>query len=549
MNKEKLKKTIALYNILIIWMIMNDTPMTRILLSAVLMGGISIVVVQVTRAKNLPFGHYGFTFVLLVISAIVINIVNNSIIFHWLVVIVFLLGMATIYRTCYVYKLDFRAIWHICDDIFILCFFHIKEYVTQSNNSMVSREKRLKHSIATVIATAVLALLLKIASRIDVNFAYYINMLYNLIKNNLPYIAASAFFGIIVSAFLYSFIYGLLEGTIEKNPNWYFHNMSPLIPSKKLSISVRLYFNIISLTYVLNIVVLVNILIILVNIYYYLNLFGVNNRRFNDSYYSDGFIPMLINIFISCCLFYLCHRFIAIENSNPDINEEEINKCQNKSIFAAGTSVVVFLFASARYYHIIYKYGITANNYIWFKVLVVIAFYLFFFLRFCFKGDKNFLTLNQLGSAILGVIFISIFIWNINIFPSLNTSIFFAKLNNGDLINYNEDVPIDMLVVSEQDINIAYMEEASVFAIPSLVKLLDVSNPYGKTGKSVSEVALQYIEKIYMEELKPDERVRLAEAIGIEKIEVILESLENEPYYKVWNGSMRAMRMYMNNHK
>lgn len=535
MDKKKWKNGITISSILLFWILLHDNPIMRLMLVILLVTGLSCSVFQIAKENNTRF-HCKISFALAIITAIAILMSEKLVFIYILLVLEAFLYILALYRTCFPARLDWNKPGQILQDIFQLSFFNIFDYINPVDNSTEAKKKKTVNMAATVFMMVVLFILLGTGIRADANFKYMVGVFINGFFEELPYIGLSILYGVILSAFLYGYISSLSQEYNKEYPvcthNSGFkenNNTDPFIKD--------IYFNPVCYIYILNVTLFIDSVILIINIFTYWNPLGLKFVYTDKNYYENGFWSYFIYLIVNFCIFLCVYRLL--QNNKLVYPEEEyldwqdreelFTRIRKKLFITSLVCIGIFVFVVARFLCIIYRQGITNNNFFWLYGLLAEGMVLYNVFVYAFRDKGNVFKLHKVVFMVL-VFAVFVFIWNKNLFPLYNLWLFQAKYSSGELVNASSGQPKEDIVISAEDIDINYMATSGKYAIPPLVSLLDKDNPYAGTGYSVSEYALKCIGNIYIEESETD-RQKIEKAEGFEKLDVIVRSMEDNIFY------------------
>lgn len=542
MEKKNWKRGITIFSIFLLWGLMHDSPIMRCLIVIALVGGLSLANLKIAKEKKVPV-HYRFSFVLFLVSAACLLVIERLWLLYVLLICTIAYGMLALYRTCYPYKLDWKGLKQIAQDIYQLCFMNITDYFMLLDTSMKAEKKRNMRIAAVLASIVTFVVLVGLGSRADIYFAYSMQMMFHAVYNQLPYIGLSILFGSIMASFLYGYIVGLMLDQVKLNPKWYFQEEClPLLSEKRENFLDGLFHSVCP-QWVLNMVIFCNCIFVGENLFSYWNPLRWQLELAGGSYYSDGLAPAWIWILANCCILGIIQRYFSrydnesLNGKADDWVEEKadteilLKKIKRRLILAELTSIGIWIFTIARFIHLIYESGIKYNNYLWLPCIVATGMGL---------GEFLWMTLKKWGEVSLGpciirgigILIVVMLVWNKCFFPTYNMLLFQEKYESGNLANFEVGLDKELIVISKDDIDLFYMETSGKYAIPALTFFLDKNNPYGETGYSVSEVALKCLESICINELEDDNQ-RIKEAVGIDKLRVIEEIMENDSAYSI----------------
>lgn len=441
-------------------------------------------------------------------------------------------GLLALYRTIYPCGLSLRSLYGILQDVVFLLFANIDAYLVSENRTAVEKKKETRRWIAAVFALIFLVLFAFLFSFADYDFAAAAAALLYAAQEYLPVVILSLFAGMVLAVFINSFIVGLLNGDLEKNPNWYFKKRA-VSPAMAIIDDIRSFFYSEELISILLYVAgFFNVCFILVEIYHYSLL--IADGEIAESM-GKGYVVILVCIFIEGSFFYISGRYKKDHGDN-------VCRFDRLWVIVGILSMIVLILAGMRYFYSIMEAGIHKEN-SWLLYFYVGCFiYICCFLKSALSGKGEFWNFAVWERMVL-VFVIIFFLWNENWFPKYNSMIFLYKYKKEE---WGTEMPIQ-----RGKLNVEEMMGIGKAAVPALVKLADLENPYADTGESVGETALKGIVMIYKEDFAEKEWQQIKEMTRYDQLRKIVSGLKEKPYYSfgIRGESLQVLEEYLDAHE
>lgn len=518
------KRKITIFSILLFFLAMNEGVVTHLLLTMLLIYALSFTMKGIAVEKNVCC-RYKLSFAFSIAFSIVINITPNVFWFDFLIVLALVIGLFSLYRCCYPKMKVIKGWRQSLLDIILLLFAQIPDYFVREDDSILNRKKRSQYFIATIVAGGVFCIVIGLYSHADTNFAYLLQANIYRIKAYSGKLFLSTILGIFLAMEIYSFIRGLLLDILEVNPSIDYLN-ERIEPIQKTEREFLIHIvNPLSTCWILNVIIVGNTFFIITELLYYWNVFNFQNLTQNTLYYQKGYIGIIAGVLVSDIILYIIYKF-------AELIRPYIFKCRIKIFTVLCTDFIVLCFGGCRYFRILYAYGINSKRSIGLYVLIVMMIYLFSALYGALNQLWDSVVENCIRWSTIVCLVVGLF-WNANVFPVYNTDIFLYKYKTMDLVNYQTGQEIGKVIISREDIDILDMSNANRFAIPSLVKLLDIQNYYEEKSSTVSTEVRKILENILQKDCNREELQQIEEAAGEERLKVVIELLDAKPEYAI----------------
>lgn len=546
MDSRKCKICTTIFGIFSLGIILSDWDFKGILLFMWVLIWLSAAVSSLAKQKN-HAAHYGISFELTIVLSAALLMAENFFIQGMICFGIFFFGLMALYRTCYPER-EMIPLYTL-KNINYLLFANLTLFLYPGKLPPNEKAKRTFYKIAGVTAFLCFVLFAGLGRIADINIANVMRLLWKLISENIAYIVLSIVMGLFLASALYGYLRGLSEeqlGQMAKESN-----TNELVLYDEKNIWIELFCNPICGIWMLNIIIFFDSILFAVNLFFYWNPFGLDFGENGSIYRSSGFVPMLIIIVLSICIFRGVNYILEYGKKRIYANETVgvlLEKCQRRLIVAVLTTFLIEIFAVARYCNILYTNGINSSNKQGLFGLLICTVILGYFLLYGFKLYKP-TILKGYFCASLAAIILSALLWSSVTFPLYNMLLFTDKMERRQLTYSSADRPIGEIVITQKDIDVYFMEESGLYAITSLVKLLNYSYAYEGTDGNVADAALESIGRIFAEEFYENrEEIRAAE--GIEKLSLIVKYMENDPGYLlgIRRWCRQSIMKYINQH-
>ncbi len=534
MNKKKWKNGITVFGIFLFGAMISNFVFREVFLFIWLLMGIAVSISYISKARGVA-AHYGIFFDLVLLFAVILLVSDNMVILQILILIILFLGMAALYRTCYQEKLNFSVLKNTLNNVKHLMFINLSEYFIPLEKSRDEKETKMVKQIGVVLAALIAVVFTGLGRFADANIANILKIVWEFVAQNIIYIALSIVGGMSIAIFLYGYISGLLDNRLGDRSSTV--SVPDSDEKEEVNQQVQIYHNPICGKVVLNAVLLWNCFILLVNIIFYWNPVGIGFTNVEHNYFSDGLLLFLIILILDCCIFawvsYMLaygKNMIAAKGSNPTVfNDELLRVCKRKLTIVVLTAFGIWIFAIARYVNLLYDNGINGSNRQWMFWLLANGIALGYFMMCGLAANEHHFR-KKFAIVSGGIMIAAAFFWCQMMFPLYNLLLFEHKMNNNCLASGPVEMSDGDIIILRQDIDILFMEEAGLYAVPSLLKLLEYNYNYEGTDESVSKAALKSIENIFCDEFYEDREV-IQQAEEIEKLDVITAYMQDNPEY------------------
>ena len=534
MNKKRWKNGITVFGMILFGIMISNFIFREVFLFIWLLMGIAVSISYIAKTRGVA-AHYGISFDLALLFSVMLLVSDNMLTLQILMMLILFFGMVALYRTCYQEKLSFSVLKSTLKNVKHLMFINLSDYFMPLEKSIEEKETKMVKRIGAVLAVLAAVVFIGLGRFADANIAEILIIIWEFVDENIIYLVFSIVGGIGIAIFLYGYTSGLMDDRLGDRSGTVSVTDSDV--KGEVNQQVQIYHNPICGKVVLNAVLLWNCFILLVNIIFYWNPVGIHFTNIEHNYYSDGLFLFLIILIFNCCIFawvsyvlaYSRNMMAAKKGNLAVFNDELLRVCRRKLTIVVLTAYGIWIFAIARYGNLLYDNGINGSNRQWLFWLLVIGIALGYFMMCGLAANlRHFRKKYAIVSA--GIVIVTAFFWCHMMFPMYNLLLFEHKINNDCLASGPDKMSDGDIVILKQDIDILFMEEAGLYAVPSLLKLLKYNYNYEGTDESVSRTALNSIENIFCNEFYED-RKEIQQAEGIEKLTVIAAYMQDDPGY------------------
>lgn len=526
MDLRRCKLCITIFGIVFSGIILSNWKLKGILLFIWVLIWLAAAISYLAKQKK-NTAHYGISFEVTVILSAALLMAGNFLIQGVIFLGLLFFSLMALYGTCYQESKVTPV--HVLKRINYLFFANLTLLFYPGKQSPREKENRTYHKIAGVTAFLCFVLFVGLNRLADNHIANILGLLWKLVSENIAYILLSIVLGLLLASALYGYMYGLIAdqiGQMTVKSETY-----ECSPDRENNLWLELFCNPICGIWVLNAIIFCDSLLLIVNLFFYWNPFGLNFGASGRDYRSSGFVPMLIIIILSVCIFRgICFTLEYGKKGCID-NEQLIEKCRIRFIAAVLTTFLIGIFAIARYCNIIYANGINNSNKQGMFGILICMIALGYSALYGFKLYKASFLRGYFCTSML-LIMLTVFLWSTITFPMYNMLLFVDKYENQQLTYSSKDKQVEETVITSKDIDVCFMEESGLYATMSLVKLLNYTNAYEGTDGNVADAALESIGRIFAEEFHENQE-KICEAEGVEKIMQIAECMENNPTYMI----------------
>lgn len=524
MDLKKCKICVTIFSIVFSGIVLSTWKLKGILLFIWVLIWLAAAISYLANQKNRA-AHYGISFELTVMLSAALLMAGNHIV-QWGVFFGLLFsGLMALYRTCY--QESEMTPMHVLKGINYLLFANLTIFLYPEKLPPKEKENRTYYKIAGVTAFLCFVLFVGLDRFADIHIANMLGWLWKIISENISYIALSIVMGLFLASALYGYMYGLLAyqlGQMGVEPGTYKH-----CPNNGNNLWTELFCNPICGTWVLNAIIFCDSILLIVNLFFYWDPFGLNVGAFGKAYRNSGFIPMLIIIVLSVCAFRGIYYILEYRGKKYSGNDKLFEKCRHRFIVAILATFLIEIFAVARYCNILYTNGINNSNKQGVFAILICMIALGYSAIYGFNLYRRSFLRGYFCVSML-LIMLTAFFWSNITIPMYNMFLFMDKYENRQLTYSSKDKSAEETVITLKDIDVYFMEESGLYATIPLVKLLNYSNVYEGTDGNVADAALESIGRIYAEEFS-ENKEEICAAKGIEKIMRIAEYMENDPSY------------------
>lgn len=524
MDLRKCKVGAVIFSILFSGIILSDWHFKGVALFIWVLSWLAATISFLAKQKG-HTTHYGIFFVMTIVLSVAFLMAEDFITQGMICLGIFYSGLLALYRTCY----RETSLSDMAKDVNYLLFANLPLLIDPGELSPQEKEKRTFQKIAIITAFLCFVLFTGMGRFADIHIANLMRLMWKLISENIAYILFSIITGLGLATMLYGYLYSLLKGML--GPEGIRTNTSELSKYEKENRWIDFFCNPICGTWILNIIILCDTIFLIVNLFFYWNPFGLDFESDGNAYRTSGFTQILLIIILSNCIFGGIYYILECEKRKTCEEKMKVlaEKCRYRFIVAVLATFMIWVFAVARYCHIVYANGINSSNKHGVLDLVICIVVLGYFLLYGFNLSKSGVLKGYFGMSIALVI-LTAFLWSSITFPMYNMLLFTNKIEHQKLAYSFTGQPMQEIIITEKDIDIGFMEESGLYAVASLIKLLDYSNIYEGTDGSVSDTAMKSIGRIFAAEFF-DNRDEINAAEGGEKILLIAEYMGNDPGY------------------
>lgn len=544
MDSRKCKICTTIFGIFFSGIILSEWNFKGIILFMWILVWLSAAISFLAKWRRVN-AHHGISFSMAIILSVVLLMTENFMIQGMICVSILFFGLMALYRTCYQRRESISTF--MLRDMKYLFFANLTRYLYPIALTKEEKDKRTLYEIAVVTAFLCFVLFAGLDRFADIHIADLLHFLWEIFSENIAYIMLSIVMGVFLASALYGYLYGLSTGQLEqlaKDSNIY----SLALYAEEKNLWVKLFCNPICGILVLNIVIFCNSILLIANLFYYWNPFGLDFGASGIVYRSSGFVMMLIIIALCGCIFGGINHILEYGKTeavhkDADIDVSLFEKCRRRLIAAVVVTFLIWVFAAARYCNILYASGINNSNKQGMFGLLACIIVLVYFLLHGSSKPRHVIAKAYFYISVASII-LSVFLWCGITFPLYNMFLFENKLEHQQLTYSFTGLSDGELVITEKDIDIYFMEESGLYAVPFLVKLLEYANTYEGSEGSVADAALGSIERIFSEEFYKN-RQDINAVEGTEKLSVIAQYMEEDPSYLIgirracWQSVMR----------
>lgn len=408
------------------------------------------------------------------------------------------------YRMCYYEKISWNHIKKAINDFPVLCLYNIS-WFWKGKEPFEIKVKRHKVTIG-IIAFIILAvgIFLPLYSALDSAIGEIaIAVLWNCIKK-IPIGVTCALAGLVPASVNYSLIKGFIEDVVGKNPE----RSNQVLDSTNFQ---GLFYNEDTLKIILWGLTFLNVLLISFQFNYLLQ-YQLYEYNMKNTYDLKGGLPLLLAIVIS---------LLFVSMSGYAVNRNGAKKLQFVTLVYILTLCAMTILLLWRYVLKIMKSGIDNMDLLGLGVTLLLLLIFWFFIYFVSHISTN---IWKKAVALGTILFLLVALMPIEyIVSNINVYIFLNRYKRGEIKN----------VVSEEDIDLAYLDKVGYDSISALTKLAGITLEYEPTEKSVQETAGEILIDYFSFDLTRTEQNELLDLKMEEKLQKLIIMYENQPTYKM----------------
>lgn len=515
------KRRITFFCIALHMLILCRSIMTATLLPILLIGMLCSSCIYISKYTGKP-NRYRLCFLLSMLFAIATYFCQSALLASGMTVLSIVFALLALYRIQYPTPLTCVVLRNLQQNMCFLLFAYVNEYFAPDDSLNKEKKHRSVARIAiglSVLLAIVLGILFSIAEK---DFVFIVQMMGYSLYTYFPQIVMSCIGGSLLAIVLYGFSVGLLQNKVKENAVGENGEQNKV---SRCGIK-EFFYNETSLSFMLCIILAVNLLIIVIEIYHY---WVMLSRQAGVGIRGSGYNIIRVCLWIESAVCLAAYCYV----------KKDMRETLGKSTIAVAITKMIILFmAVVRYAHHLYETGIHKNN----------SWQLYFFVLI-FLFDLNFLmaALNitkrlwgEGRGCMVAIIYAVIaLLWNANWFPEYNAKLFLYKYENGEFAG-EERIP-------RAELNLEEMISTGESAVPALLSLAEVPVWYGDGEDRVGEVALRGILSIYRIELANLEWAQFSDSSYDEKIEAIVYCLRKNPFYAygMRNRVLESLESYL----
>lgn len=411
-------------------------------------------------------------------------------------------------------KFNFAFLVQFFHDALYLPFSYIYDFFERENYTQEERIKNQKIANG-IILTIVLSVFILIPLYMsgDYVFRSWMIILWGWLLDNVFAITISIVFCWIPAMFIFSYVKGInedVEPAVELQ-----QEMFDTLDKNKF------FFNGLNIKMIFIGGTIINVVYAIAQAAYVLQKEGAEGGVLRkDNSIVPIFTAVVINLFI---LMILSLIIIARKINNDSIDIFSYN------IYYAISLVLVWVSVGWRYVNIVFKYGLKGIWPIAGLLLLLILAGVACNIMSVINDYEDFVKCTFYGImiAVLGFCICIPEFW----IGKINVAIFNYKYEHQLLVNaVGGDSSVAL--ITQQDLDMEYLQTLGIWAIPSLASLKDIANSYQENQKMVKDIAEKEIIDILKEDLSVKEREEL-ENLQTGQIFYILDALEQNKEYKL----------------
>lgn len=429
------------------------------------------------RLKGLKEVHHLVSNWILLASAAAYIMTNNVIIKILMVLVMLLSVYITLYSEMYYEKISFHFVRFMLEDFPILCLYNIMEFF-KKDEPLKNRIWRYKIEYGICILAMVLAcIFFPLYAIVDSRVKFILYFIIAKLISVMPIWGVCILLGVIPATVNYSIMRGLAYDIILDNPK---RNKD----KQSIDTGEKFTENEIVIKIVLWGLVIVNVTFIALQISYLFHL-QEYQENIESLYHLSGMFPLLFAIMTSL-IFVIISEYLIIECGCT----QELSRVTYIYIFSL---ITLLLLVGGRYVLKVINFGIGNKDILVIISILFLAIILVSILRsIIVKENGTFYKLIIWGTV--GFVLLSVL--PLDYFSSqINVSVFRRRYQTGEFTD----------VVTEQDINLDFLEQMKYDAIPALVSLFDVPLIYEETNESLGESAKKIAVKLFYMDMTENE--------------------------------------------